>query len=322
MSADDEGRVEMLRHVSNPPNPWRESVEWLEEVPETKLEVFEDVTRSILSDNRGRRVAFDFGLNPYRGCQHACAYCEARRRHAYLGFGVGTDFDTKIVVKPRAPELLRGVFETPSWNGDVIVFSGATDCYQPLEASYRLTRGCLEVCAEYANPVAIITKGALIERDLDVLTRIPEVTTSVSITCRDPDVARTIEPFVPTPARRLKTIRRLADAGIDVGINVAPFIPGVSDEKLGDLLGAAAEAGASRAVLAFLRLPAPVDEVYAERVPWKPHGDEGMAAALFASICRRVGLRHFAPGDDAANTPPARTPRTFKRRQLGLFARG
>ena len=134
----------ILRHVSNPPNPWTGTeLEYIAEVPEARLEVFEDHTRSILSRNDAKKVGFEYGLNPYRGCQHACAYCEARRRHELLGFGAGTDFDTKIVVKPRAAELLREAFAAPSWKGDVVVFSGATDCYQPLEASYRLTRGCL-----------------------------------------------------------------------------------------------------------------------------------------------------------------------------------
>ena len=336
----------MLRHVSNPPNPWRSArggeIEWLDEIPETHLEVFEDTTRSILSENRSDRVGFDFGLNPYRGCQHACAYCEARRRHPLLGFGAGTDFDTKLVVKKNAPDLLRAAFDAPSWTGDVVVFSGATDCYQPLEASYRLTRQCLEVCAEYANPVAIITKGALIERDLDVLGaihRVARVTTSISLPFWDADVARAIEPMVPTPRRRLATIRRLADAGLDVGINVAPFIAGLSEDGLGDLLAAAAEAGASRAVLSFLRLPDPVDVVFAERLRATLPGHaekvlarvgnrarETVVASLFAATCRKLGLAHTRAGDDFANTPPAGPleSRTFRRParrgdQLGLL---
>ncbi len=333
-----------LRPVSNPPNPWSETeVEYLDEVPEARLEVFEDQARSILSRNDPEKVGFEFGLNPYRGCQHACAYCEARRRHPLLGLGAGTDFDTKIVVKPNAPELLRKVFESKSWQGDVIVLSGATDCYQPLEASYRLTRRCLEVCAEYSNPVAIITKGALIERDLDVLLRLKEsarVTVSISIPFRNAEVARALEPVVPTPARRIRIIRRLAEAGIDVGISVAPFVLGLSEEGLGELLREGKEAGASRATLSFLRLPTPTDVVFAERIgavlPLRasvvltradaPQGYIELAAALYESTCRRLALPFSSPGDDRANTPSAGPleSRTFARslragRQLKLF---
>ncbi|HEY0251589.1 MAG TPA: radical SAM protein, partial [Kofleriaceae bacterium] len=216
----------MRRTISNPPNPWRSSdLEYLDEIPETRREVYEDHARTILSVNDEALVGFKFGLNPYRGCEHACAYCEARRRHMYLGFGAGTDFDTKIVIKPNAPVLLREAFAAKSWRGDVIVMSGATDCYQPLEASYRLTRQCLAVCAEYRNPVAIVTKGALIERDLDLLgelTNLARVTVTISIPFWDPEVARRLEPGAPTPAWRMRTVERLAARGIDVGIAIAP----------------------------------------------------------------------------------------------------
>ena len=260
-----------LRPVSNPPNPWLSSeVEYLpDEMPEARLEIFEDHTRTILATNDSPDVGFEFSVNPYRGCQHACAYCYARPGHEYLSFGAGTDFDRKIVVKPHAPELLRAAFDKPSWKGDLVVFSGVTDCYQPLEASYRLTRGCLEVCAEYHNPVAIITKAPLIERDLDVLCRLAEVArvgVSVSVPFWDPDKARAVEPFVATPQRRIKTIARLAAAGIDVGVNVAPVIPGLGDEDMAEILTAAAAAGAKRAAFIFLRLPGAVAPVFEERI--------------------------------------------------------
>ena len=324
--------------MSNPPNPWRSSeVEYLDEIPETHLEVFEDDTRSILSVNDAPTVGFEYGLNPYRGCQHACAYCEARRRHELLGFGAGTDFDTKIVVKPRAAELLREAFDRPSWQGDVVVLSGATDAYQPLEATYRLTRRCLEVCAEYRNPVAIVTKGALIERDIDVLTelaRVARATISLSIPIWDPESARRIEPLVPTPLRRIRTIERLASAGLDVGVNIAPMIEGLSEDGMADLLSAASEAGARRAVLGFLRLPKPVDLVFAERLRASlPLRERRVMArvrdretdprnaydraieTLFMKTCRRLGLAHSHAGDDFANTPSAGPPshRTFRR---------
>ena len=164
---------------------------------------------------------------------------------------------------------MREAFDKKSWKGDLIVFSGVTDCYQPLEASYRLTRGCLEVCAEYRNPVGIITKAPLIERDLDLLVRLTEVarvSVNVSVPFWDPDKARAIEPFVATPQRRIKTIERLVAAGLDVGVNVAPMIPGLNDEDIAEVLTAAAAVGARRAGFMFLRLPGPVAAVFQERI--------------------------------------------------------
>ncbi len=332
----------MRRLVSNPPNSWRTSeVEYLDEIPEAHREVFEDATRTILSKNDEAVVGFSYGVNPYRGCEHACAYCEARRRHELLGFGAGTDFDTKIVVKPNAAALLREAFEARSWQGDVIVMSGATDCYQPLEAAYRITRQCLEVCAEYRNPVAIITKGALIERDLDLLLQLRErarITVTISIPFWDADVARKLEPGAPTPARRMRTIERLAASDIDVGLAMSPLVIGLGEERLADLITAAASAGARRATLGFLRLPSPVDAVFAERLAIAFPGRasrvlahvaedaqpvKAMIAAIYLATCRRVGLPCAPVGDDRSNTPPAgpRELRTFTRptRQGSLF---
>ena len=166
----------LSRPVANPPNPWATTeVDYLGEAPDAKLEVYVDHTRQILARNDSPDLGFSYSVNPYRGCFHACAYCYARPTHEYLSFGAGTDFERKLVVKPEAPALLREAFEKRSWRGELVVMSGVTDCYQPLEASYRLTRGCLEVCAEYRNPVSIITKAPLVERDLDVLTRLAAV---------------------------------------------------------------------------------------------------------------------------------------------------
>ena len=159
--------VPMPRPVDNPPNPWSSThVEWLEEPPNAALTVYEEEARTVLSRNDSPDIPFTWSLNPYRGCLHACAYCYARPSHQYLGFGAGTDFDRKIVVKKNAPEVLRRELDRPAWQGDVIMFSGNTDCYQPLEASYELTRRCLEVCLEYQNPVGLVTKSALIRRDV------------------------------------------------------------------------------------------------------------------------------------------------------------
>jgi DNA repair photolyase len=233
------------------------------------LEVYEDQTRGILAHNDSPDVGFSWSVNPYRGCFHACAYCYARPSHEYLSFGAGTDFERKIVVKTQAPELLRDAFDAAKWRGEPVVFSGVTDCYQPLEASYKLTRKCLEVCAEYRNPAGIITKAALIERDVDVLqelSRVARLGISISVPFWDEAKARAIEPFVTTPARRVRTIERLARAGLRVGVMVAPVIPGLNDEDIGDVLRAARDAGASWAGSVLLRLPGPVKEVFEERL--------------------------------------------------------
>ena len=259
-----------LREISNPPNPWTSSdVEYLEDVPTATLKVFEDATREIVSKNDSPDVGFSYSVNPYRGCFHACAYCYARPSHEYLGLGAGTDFDRMITVKPRAAELLKRTFDRSSWKGDTVMFSGITDCYQPLEASYRLTRACLEVCLAYRNPVGIITKSPIIERDLDLLSELAKVTelwVSISIPIWDEATARSIEPYVTTPRRRIGIIRRLAEAGISVGVNVAPLIPGVGEAGMVHILEAAAEAGARSASLIYLRLPGSVKQVFEERI--------------------------------------------------------
>jgi DNA repair photolyase len=257
--------------IDNPPNPWATSdVEYLDgEAPDARLRVYEDHSRAILSKNDSPDVGFTWSVNPYRGCFHACAYCYARPSHEYLSMGAGTDFDRKIVIKRHAPDLLREAFDKKSWKGEVVVFSGVTDCYQPLEASYRLTRGCLEVCAEYKNPVSIITKSALVERDLDLLetlSRVARVHVTVSIPFWDVEKARAIEPYVATPQRRMHTVQKLASRGISVGVNVAPIIPGLNDEAIGDVLKAAKDAGATHAGWVLLRLPGAVKEVFEERL--------------------------------------------------------
>jgi DNA repair photolyase len=256
--------------LSNPPNPWASTeVEYLEGAPEVRLEVYEDHTRQILARNDSPDVGFTWSVNPYRGCFHACAYCYARPSHEYLSWGAGTDFDRKIVVKPQAPTLLRAAFARRTWKKETVVFSGVTDCYQPLEASYRLTRGCLEVCVETANPAGFITKSPLIERDLDLLVALGQVASahvSVSIPFWDADKARAIEPYVATPIRRVHIIEKLARAGVSVGVNVAPVIPGLNDQDIPRVLAAAREAGASYAGFVLLRLPGSVKAVFEERL--------------------------------------------------------
>jgi DNA repair photolyase len=259
--------------LRNPPNPWRkELVSYSEDLAEgerVELTIFEDQSRSILSANDSPDLGFRYSVNPYRGCLHGCAYCYARPTHEYLGFGAGADFERKIVVKLKAGELLREAFEKKSWLGELILFSGNTDCYQPLEASYGLTRACLEACLDYRNPLHIITKSALVERDADVLAELAAMgSASVTITIPfwDAAVARVIEPLVPTPKRRMETVRRLSERGIPVSVNIAPLIPGLSDRDVVHILEAASAAGAVSAGLIPLRLPGSVKEVFSERI--------------------------------------------------------
>src|SRR5213593_2853450 len=259
-----------MRHVVNPPNPWLNySVEWIGEPPPAKIEVFEETeTRSIISHNDSPDVAFDYSINCYRGCVHGCTYCFSRPTHEYLGYGAGTDFERKIVVKMHAPELLRHELMRPSWKGDEIVFSFTSDPYIPLESNYKLTRRCLEVCAEFRNPVGIVTKSALIRRDVDVLQRLAtdaSVTVFFSIPFADYDIARAVEPFAPSPNARFEAMRTLADSGIEVGIGIAPTIPGLTTD-IPELLQRAKGCGATKAFVNMLRLPGSVAPYFEQRL--------------------------------------------------------
>lgn len=258
------------RPVANPPNPWASThVEYLGEPPPAALEVYEEQARTIIASNDSPDVPFGKSANPYRGCFHGCAYCYARPTHQYLGFGAGTDFERRIVVKTNAVELLREAFMHPRWQGEALALSGVTDCYQPLEASYRLTRGMLEVCHEFRNPVGIVTKGALVERDIDVLVALRAVTTVrvyLSIPFADEAMGRAIEPYAASISRRFAVLRALSDAGIVTGVSVSPVIPGLSDDQIPEILERAREAGAERAFMVMLRLPAEVRPVFLERL--------------------------------------------------------
>jgi DNA repair photolyase len=259
-----------LRPVHNPPNPWSGlSSEWLEEPPLVRPKVWEEEAKSILSENQSPDIGFRWSLNPYRGCAHACAYCYARPSHQTLGFGAGTDFDSQIVVKVNAPQLLRQALAKPSWSGELIVFSGNTDCYQPLEASYQLTRACLEVCLDHRQPVSLITKGALVRRDASLLAQLSQdaaAHVTVSLPWIDPAMARALEPGAPSPASRLEAIRVLSQAGVSVGVGLAPIIPGLNDSQIPAILDAAAKAGARSAFRTLLRLPAEVEAVFIHRL--------------------------------------------------------
>jgi DNA repair photolyase len=259
-----------MRPVSNPPNPYlSEYREWLGEPPAVRLEVYEEQAKSILAQNDSPDVSFRWSVNPYRGCQHACAYCYARPTHEHLGLGAGTDFDSRITVKVNAPQLLERAFARPSWRGEFIAFSGVTDCYQPLEAVYHLTRRCLQVCLRFSNPLGIITKSYLVLRDADVLTQLNQRTQArvfFSIPFADPERCRLIERGAPPPERRFEAMRKLHAAGVPVGVMVAPIIPGLNDREIPAVLERAAECGARSAGYIAVRLPGSVKAVFLERV--------------------------------------------------------
>lgn len=226
-----------------------------------------DASRSIISHNSSPDVPFNVSLNPYRGCEHGCSYCYARPTHEYLGFGAGLDFETKVLVKHDAAELLRKALAEKSWKPQPISFSGVTDCYQPAERKFRLTRACLEVLLEARHPVTVITKNALILRDVDLLSELARrnlVHAAISVTTLDADLARRMEPRSSTPAARLNAIQHLAEAGVPVVVMDAPLIPGLNDHEIPAVLSAARQAGALSAGYVLLRLPLSVEPVFTE----------------------------------------------------------
>jgi len=229
-----------------------------EEDPLPHTQFLRDNTRKILNRNDSPDIGFEFSINPYRGCEHGCVYCYARPTHEYLGFSAGLDFETKIMVKMDAPQLLRAELSSPKWKPQTIAMSGVTDCYQPVERTLKLTRGCLEVLAEFRNPVGIVTKNSLITRDLDLLAELARhqaVVVYVSVTTLDTELRKVMEPRTAPPAARLATIRRLAEAEIPVGFMIAPVIPGLTDHEIPSIVEAAVVAGARFGATINLRLP-------------------------------------------------------------------
>jgi DNA repair photolyase len=229
-----------------------------EDDPAPATQFFRDKTETIINYNESPDIGFDASVNPYRGCEHGCIYCYARPFHEYLGFSAGLDFETRIMVKERAPELLRAELSSPKWKPQVIAMSGVTDCYQPVERRLKLTRGCLEVLAEFLNPVGIVTKNHLVTRDIDHLAELARHKAAVvfiSLTTLDTGLRKVMEPRTSPPSRRLAAIRELAQAGIPTGVLVAPVVPGLTDHEMPSLLEAAAEAGARFAGYTVLRLP-------------------------------------------------------------------
>jgi DNA repair photolyase len=235
-----------------------------------RTQFFKDQSQTVITRNDSPDVGFTTSLNPYRGCEHGCIYCYARPTHEFLGFSAGLDFESKIMVKADAPELLRAELMSPKWQPQVVFMSGVTDCYQPVEAKLKLTRRCLEVLAEFRNPVFIITKNRLVTRDIDLLVELARHQAAavwLSITTLDPELRKVMEPRTAPPEARLAAIRELTQAGIPAGVNVAPVIPGLTDPEMPSILQAAADAGATAAGYTIVRLPygvAPLFEKWLE----------------------------------------------------------
>ena len=272
-------QAEKLTHrgaAENPPNRFEKlhlepDTDWNpDDDPLPRTQFFKDLTQTVISRHNSPDISFKASLNPYRGCEHGCIYCYARPTHEYLGFSAGLDFESKIMVKADAPELLREELSSPKYQPQVIFMSGVTDCYQPVERKLKLTRRCLEVLAEFRNPVFIVTKNQLVTRDIDLLGELARhraVGVLLSITTLDADLRKVMEPRTSPPAARLAAIRELAAARIPVGVNVAPIIPGLTDHEVPAILKAAAEAGATSAGYTVVRLPhavAPLFEAWLE----------------------------------------------------------
>lgn len=262
--------------AENPPNRFEKiqlqpDEDWNPEdnvLPRTQF--YKDDSQTVIARNDSPDIGFRASLNPYRGCEHGCIYCYARPTHEFLGFSAGLDFESKIMVKASAPELLRKELSSAKWQPQVVFMSGVTDCYQPVERKLKLTRRCLEILAEFRNPVFIITKNRLVTRDIDLLSELAKhhaVAVWLSITTLDPEMRKIMEPRTSPPAARLAALGELAHAGIPVGVNVAPIIPGLTDHEIPAILKAAAAAGATAAGYTLVRLPyavAPLFEAWLE----------------------------------------------------------
>src|SRR5438128_1722488 len=246
--------IEYVRDEEAPPD---------EDAPKTIY--LRDPVRTVIAHNDSPDVGFSSSINPYRGCEHGCIYCYARPTHEFLGFSAGLDFETKIVVKEDAPELLRQELLSPRWTPEVIAISGVTDPYQPIERKLQITRRCLAVLAEFRNPVAIITKNHLVTRDIDILSELAKfdaISVAVSVTTLDANLANIMEPRTTTPELRLAAIEALAKAGIPTAVMVAPVIPAITDHEMPAILRAARDAGATSAGFVVLRLPAAVAPLF------------------------------------------------------------
>ena len=241
--------------------------EKLEDLPPFKTDVTVDATRKIITRNDSPDISFDRSINPYRGCEHGCVYCFARPTHAFLGLSPGLDFESKLFMKPNAPELLERELSAPGYTPKVIAIGTNTDPYQPIERRFQIMRRILEVLERAGHPVGIVTKSALVLRDLDILARMAKrdlVKVALSVTTLDPQLARTMEPRAATPTRRLDTLRQLVKAGVPATVMVAPVIPALNDDEIERILEAVAAAGVRHAGYVLLRLPLEVRDLFRE----------------------------------------------------------
>ena len=309
--------------------------------------------RSIVTRNDSPDVGFDFSVNPYRGCEHGCIYCYARPGHANLGFSPGLDFETKLIAKENAPELFEKALRKPGWRGEPVAIGTYTDCYQPIEKRFRLTRRILEIAERYGQPVMLITKSQLVRRDIDILRRLAArrlVRVAISVTTLDRRLARRLEPRAATPERRLETMALLAEAGVPVSVMVAPVIPALNDHEMEAILLRAREAGAEAASMVMLRLPLEIAELFREwleahypdrakrvlalvremhggrlydsRFGQRMQGAGPYAWTLwrrFELACRRLGLgERLTPLDTSAFRPPEQRTEAGQLRLPGL----
>jgi DNA repair photolyase len=264
-----------------------------EELPPVRTEVSLETPRSVIARNSSPDLSFDRSINPYRGCEHGCIYCFARPSHAYLGLSPGLDFETRLIARPDAPEVLARELAARSYTPRVIAIGTNTDPYQPIEKDYQIMRRILGVLAAHRHPVAIVTKGTLIERDIDLLSQFAQdglVRVGMSVTTLQADIARKSEPRVPSPARRLKTIERLSRAGVDVRVMASPLIPGLTDHELEAILAAARDAGAVAASVIPLRLPREVSPLFQD---WLAEHFPDRAARVMARIREMHGGKDY-----------------------------
>ncbi|MBO9444941.1 PA0069 family radical SAM protein [Ruegeria sp. R14_0] len=266
-----------------------------EELPPLRTEVREEVARSVITYNRSPDLPFDRSINPYRGCEHGCVYCFARPSHAYLGLSPGLDFETRLIARPNAADVLRKELSAPRYKVATLAMGTNTDPYQPVEKRLEITRECLQVLQAFQHPVAIVTKGTLVERDLDILApmaRLGLVRVGISLTTLNPDLSRRMEPRAPSPARRLAAIRRLTQAGVPVRVMTSPLIPGLTDHELESLLEAGREAGADSASWIMLRLPREVSELWQA---WLHEHEPARAEKVMSKLREMHGGRDYDP---------------------------
>ncbi|MFV2052962.1 PA0069 family radical SAM protein [Aliiroseovarius sp. YM-037] len=264
-----------------------------EALPPLRTVVTEEAPRSALNYNSSPDLPFDRSVNPYRGCEHGCIYCYARPGHAWLGMSPGLDFETRLIARPTMPSVLAKELGRRSYNPATIAIGTYTDPYQPIERERKIMRGILEVLAAHRHPVAIVTKGTLIERDIDILSSMAAqnlVRVGVSVTTLDRDIARRMEPRVPPPARRLQVIRRLTDAGIPVRVMASPLVPGLTDHELEAILTAGKENGATAASWIMLRLPQEVSPLVQE---WLAEHFPNRAAGVMARLREMHGGKDY-----------------------------